>query len=173
MPFLGLAEVEAAGGGMVPASAALGEMRQLVWDHMLLPADLDPADRDLAGGIVFTSADRPLPSWHSLRPLAFIASMLSDERMTSGTIASGEVPGEIGRLVQSLRFLRQLSATPPSTHLYARESGALWGVRASVWDQSMPIESSALGLMTATETLRSLGEIGSRTTPEIIPVESE
>jgi len=166
MPFLGLAEVECADEGPIPAGVVLGEMRQLVWDHMLQPADLDSADRDLAGGIVFTSADRPLPSWHSLRPLAFIASMLGDERMTPGGITNGQVPGEIGQLVQSLRFLRQLSATPPLTHLYPRQDEALWGVRASVWDQSMSIESSALGLMTVTETLRSLGEVGSRPMPQ-------
>lgn len=166
MPFLGFAESEAANEGAVPAAAALDEMRSLVWDHMLRPADLGVSDRDLAGGIVFTSADRPLPSWHSLRPLAFIASMLGDERMTPGTITQGAVPSEIAQLVQSLRFLRQLSATSPVTHLYPNKDGARWGVRASVWDQYMPIESSALGLMTATETLRSLRDIASRPMPD-------
>jgi hypothetical protein len=165
MPFLGLAEIEAAAEGAIPAGAALDEMRSLVWDHMLRPADLDNWDRDLAGGIVFTSADRPLPSWHSLRPLAFIASMLGDERMTPGTIRESAVAREIAQLVESLRFLRQLSATSPVTHLYPNKSDARWGVRASVWDQSMPIESSALGLMTATQTLRSLREIASRLVP--------
>ncbi len=166
MPFLGWAELEAAGDGAIPAGVVLDDMRQMVWDHMLRPTDLDRVDRDLAGGIVFTASGAPLPSWHSLRPLAFIATMLGDDRLTPGTLVSGRVPREIGELVQSIRFVRQLAATGPEMRMYRRAEASRWGIRVSLWDQRMPIESSAMALLMVSETLASLDEVSSRPMPK-------
>ncbi len=153
MPFLVWAQMEhVAGDAELSSSAALRQMRSLVWEHQLRRTDLEWIDRDLAGGIVFTRSSAPLPSWSCLRPLAGIATMLGDERITPGTIASGDVPGEITRLVDSIRFVRQLIAEGETMHMFADAEGADWGVRMALWDQRMPIESSAMALLMLTET---------------------
>lgn len=162
MPFLGWAELEAAGEGDIPAAAVLDEMRAQVYEHMLRPRDLEWKDRDLQGGIVFTASGQPLPSWHGLRPMSFVATMLGDARLTRGTAVSGVVPKEISELVQAIRFVRQLAATDPVTHMYTRPERAKWGIRSSLWDQQMSIESSAMGLMMMTEMLRSMEQISMR-----------
>ncbi len=163
MPFLAWAQLEHTGNtGDIPTRVALRQMREMVWEHQLRRADLGWVDRDLSGGIVFTSAKAPLPSWSGLRPLAAIASMLGDERLTPGSAAQGEVPMEIGRLVESIRFVRQLAAEGEVMHLYAEIDDALWGVRMALWDQRMPIESSAMALLMLTETRDSFEELMAR-----------
>lgn len=163
MPFLAWAQLEQSGDlGEIGSRVALRQMRDMVWEHMLRRSDLSWGDRDLAGGIVFTSAKAPLPSWAGLRPLAAIATMLGDERLTSGSAVEGEVPMQIGRLVESIRFVRQLAAEGEVMHLYAEVDDAQWGVRMALWDQRMPIESSAMALLMLSETRASFESLLSR-----------
>jgi hypothetical protein len=162
MPFLAWAQIEQAGDNEIVAGAALRQMREIVWEHQLKRADLGWIDRDLAGGIVFTRSSAPLPSWSALRPLAGIASMLGNESLTPGSISSGEVPAEIGRLVDSVRFVRQLIAEGETMHMYADAQGADWGVRMALWDQRMPIESSAMALLMLVETRESFDALMKR-----------
>ena len=56
----------------------------------------------------------------------------------------------------------QLTAEERLGHMYATPGPAIGGVRASLWDQSMPLTASALGLLTLTDTLESLEAIGAR-----------
>lgn len=159
MPWLGWSELawarfekEPGVPPTISAAVALREMRTLMWEHQLRAEDLPFDQRDLAGGIVFTAARHPAPNWHSARPLAFVATMLSDPRLTD----EKETTREIVRLLASLRFLRQLSAGEAEGCLYADSARARWGVRVSLWDQRMPVDATAMTLMAVCETLRSL-----------------
>ncbi len=166
MPFLGWAVMEQEQGeGGDAHREALVAMRTLVWEHQLKRADLAWMDRDLEGGIVFTSSSTPLPSWLGMRPLAIMATMLGDEQLTPGTVSSGEIPVQIGRQVSAIRFIRQLSADKEHLHMYASGSRAHWGVRMALWDQRMPVEVSAMALLTLTETIRSFDVIVSKSSP--------
>lgn len=164
MPWLGWASQELASMSGEPIGAAdvLREMRELVWEHQIRGVDLDVSDQDLSGGIVFTKGRNPLPTWQGARPLAFLASMLGDERLTSGGLQSGEVPGEIGRLLDSVRFLRQLAAGEHEGHMYKDPERAAWGVRKSLWDQTMEPGATTMTLMVICETLRSVERVASR-----------
>ncbi len=174
MPFLGWAVMEQEQMEQAQEQAqeqgdarreALVAMRTLVWEHQLKDADLAWMDRDLEGGIVFTSSRTPLPSWLAMRPLAIMGTMLGDERLTPGTISSGEIPVQIGRQVSAIRFIYQLSAQSELLHMYASGAKAHWGVRMALWDQRMPVEASAMALLTLTETVRSFDAIVSRSSP--------
>ncbi|MGV6814019.1 MAG: hypothetical protein ACWA5W_03300 [Phycisphaerales bacterium] len=163
MPFLGWAAIEQ--GADMQADGWMGQliaMRALVWDHQLTRNDLSWADRDLEGGIVFTSSSTPLPSWLGTKPLASIATMLADPDLTPGTLTQGKLPVEISHLIDAIRFLNQLSATKEVTHFYASQTLAIGGIRRALWDQHMPIESDAMGLMVLTETIRSIDSISDR-----------
>ncbi|TVQ61107.1 MAG: hypothetical protein EA378_09665 [Phycisphaerales bacterium] len=159
MPWLGWAAVRAAGWRAadepLPQGEGLRQLRADVWLHQLTPNDLDAIDADLAGGIVFTAGAAPLPSWHAVRPLAFLATMLGDPRLTD----EQERMPELVRLMSSLRFLLQLSAQAAEGHMYADPSRARWGVRSSPWDQRMPVQASALTLLVVVETLASLDRL--------------
>ena len=123
--------------------------------------DLPWEQRDLAGAIVFTKAaagQRAMPTWQAARPLAFIATMLGDPRLTD----DAEVAAELSRLLQSLRFLRQLTASEADGHMYRSPDRAVGGVRASLFDQRMPPEATSLTLIAVCETIRSLEQIESR-----------
>ncbi len=166
MPFLAWAQLERAGDeGEIPTRVLLERMRELVWEHQLRRADLGWSDRDLAGGIVFTSAKAPLPSWVMMRPLAALAAMAGDERLTPGTVTSGDVPLQITRLIDSIRFVRQLTAEGEIMHLYASVEAAQWGVRMALWDQRMPVEVDAMALLVLTETRESFDAILRRSAP--------
>ena len=159
MPWLGWAEVSLAReGGPVPSAVALRQMRDLVYGFQLRSSDAGVEDRDLVGGVVFTSGAVPLPTWQSVRPLAFMATMLGDARLTE----DDEIGPEVVHLARGLRFLLQLSASETESHLYRKPQRAIGGVRAAVWDQSMPIEASALTLLTLLEAIKSLEAAGAR-----------
>ncbi|MFT5424393.1 MAG: hypothetical protein ACI89L_002188 [Phycisphaerales bacterium] len=160
MPWLGWASVglAEASDGPIAAATRLRAMRDLIWDHRLRTDDLSYDDRDLAGGIVFTSGTTPLPTWQSVRPVAFLATMVGlPELTTGGVMPTGEIQGEwpleLVRVLESLRFFMQLSAGVEEGHLYRRPGLARWGVRASLWDHSMPTQASVLTLLAVCETL--------------------
>lgn len=166
MPFLGWAAMELSLQGQeIESQELLVEMRDIIWEHQLTREDLAWMDRDLAGGIVFTSSSTPLPSWVSMRPLAVLATMLGDDRLTPGTVSSGEIPVQISRQVRAIRFIRQLCAAEETLHLYASPKNASWGVRMALWDQRMPVEADAMALLTLTETTRSFKEIMAKSSP--------
>ncbi len=155
MPWLGYAELELAGEDEIPAAVSLRLMRSKMWENQLTLDDVRGYSPDLQGGIVFTAARNPAPTWSTARPLSFVAAMLGDTRFTTGD----ELPAEMSELFNSLRFLRQLSAGKHESHMYQEPSRAMWGTRAALWSQDMPIPASALTLLTVCETLESLDEL--------------
>ena len=164
MPDLAWADLELADRtGLVPSSAdALRALRTQVLDFQLGGEDLAEIDRDLAGGFVLEGGASPLPTWQSVRPTALLAAMLGEPSLTRGTMASGEIVPQLLELSESLRFLAQLTADERLSHMYSDPARAIGGVRSSLWDQTMPLTASALGLLTLADTLDALDAIGSR-----------
>lgn len=167
MPDLGWADIELARArGADPASGpALRSLRESLYDLELRAGDLVDADRDLRGGLVLDTESSPLPTWQGVRAVALLATMLGEPSLTVGTSRSGEAPGSIMRLLGMLRFLKQLAAEERIGHMYAEPGVAVGGVRASLWDQRMPLAASAVGLSAASETLASLDRLGARHEP--------
>jgi len=160
MPWLGWAAIRAGtlrdgADRAIPQGDGLRQLRDFVWLHQLAPRDASGDDADLLGGIVFTAAAAPLPSWHSTRPLALIATMLGNPYLT----APEERMPELSRLMSATRFLLQLAASDAEGHAYADPPRARWGVRASAWDHRMPVQASALTLLTLVETLDSMARL--------------
>lgn len=155
MPWLGWAELYIPGEPLA-AAPALREMRDAVYAHQLRAGEVAPENVDLAGGIVFTGARSPLPTWHTARVAAFLASAISDARLTN----PAEKGREIYRLTSMLRFLRQLTADDATGFMFADPERAAGGVRAALWDQRQPPEATALTLFAACETLRAVREGG-------------
>jgi len=160
MPYLGWAELLLAGdtAAQIPAGAALRDMREIVWQHQLTAADAGADGPDLVGGIVFTGSSNRFPTAQSLRPLAFLATMVGDARLTDPP----EVMREISHQLEALRFIRQLSLDEFAARDAVDPPTALWGIRAGLWDNRQAPEATALALLTVCETLRSLDEIAKR-----------
>lgn len=169
MPFLAWAELALHPEGPVPSAAALTEMRSLVWDHQLARTDLRPIDQDLAGGVVFTRGRTVLPTWQTMRPLAALATMLGDERLTPGSALSGEVPAQVVRLTDGLRFVRQLAMTGDAMFLARRPDQAIWGVRSALWEPVLSLESGAMALLTTCESIESMRRVAARPQPPVAP----
>ncbi len=155
MPWLGWAELLLAGEAPVPAGAALRLVREQVWNHQLTLADTGLADRDLAGGVVFTLGAAVLPTWTTARPAALCATLLGDPRLTT----PAEVSSEVVRLVRVMRFLRQLSAREAECAFYPRPRLVRGGIRAALWSPQQPPEASAMTLLAVCEFLRSIDRL--------------
>jgi hypothetical protein len=159
MPWLGWAELALARGQEeIPSAVALRDLRRIVSGFQLTAADTGPDQLDLVGGVVFTSGRVPLPTWQTARPLAFTASMLADDRLTT----EPERLDATLALAGGLRFLRQLTATGADGWMYADPAGAAGGVRAAVWDHSMPIDASSMTLLALIEAIQGLSDLSPR-----------
>ena len=158
MPWLGLAEIELARAEGVPSASALREMRDMMWQLQIARADTDAASADLIGGVVFTRALTKLPTWQVARPLAFIGPMLAEPSLTE----ADELPSEMVQMFEALRFLRQLSAGYHEGHMYAAGGDWQWGVRPTPWEQSMPIDASAMTLICVCQTIHGLERLEAR-----------
>lgn len=154
MPWFGWAEIELAEGD-IPSAIALRQMRETVTDFQLTASDAGPENLDLVGGVVFTSGAVPLPTWQTARPVAFLATMLRDGRLTE----AGEIDGELADVLRGIRFLRQLSARETECFMYREPAEAVGGVRAATWDQSMSADATAMTLLAVLETLESIDAI--------------
>jgi hypothetical protein len=163
MPWLGWADAALSRArNDVPSAEALRLMRSVVWTHQLKAADVGSDGADLVGGIVFTSGGSPLPTWHSLRILAFLSWMMGDPRLTD----TSEVAPELSRVLAGLGFLRALAADSATCHMYPAPERAMWGIRAAAWDQRMTPEASAMGLLTVCHALSSVSGIAGRSAGE-------
>jgi len=156
MPFLAWADMDLNADNALPSAVALRAMRDLCWEHQLHWRDLRPLDRDLAGGIVFTRSRVALPTWQSLRPMAALASMLGDTRVTPGSFTSPDIAREVVRLTDALRFVRQLQMEGECLYLARSPVQVSGGLRRATWDPTVSPEASAMGLLTVTEALRSM-----------------
>jgi hypothetical protein len=140
-------------------------MRQQVWEHQVGAVDIDEDSLDLAGGIVFTKGASPLPTWQCTRPLAFIATMLADARLTEPK----ERNQELGRLLHALRFIRQLQVDESVGWMAPKPGQAVGGVRAAPWDHSMPPDATSMALLVVVETLKSLEALSKAAKPAAEP----
>jgi len=164
MPDLGWADIELAQmrGGRPSAAGALRDLRDRTMELMIGKSDVIEADRDLRGAFVLNTGGSPLPTWQSLRPTGLFAAMLGEPSLTPGRVGRGEATKRVIELTEMLRFLEQLMAEDRLGHMYADPGLAMGGVRASLWDQTMPLTASALGLVTLSESLESLKDLSAR-----------
>jgi hypothetical protein len=151
MPLLGLAELRLAKKGEIPSAVALRQMRAQLWAHQIMPGSTADGQDDLVGGVVFADGSS-LPAWQCLRPLAFAATMLGDERLTTAQ----EVQGEVARLILAARFLRQLQARGGESWSAPRPDLAEGGIRAAPWDHNHPPDATSIGLLMISELLDAL-----------------
>lgn len=170
MPWIVLAEldraatlgVEPAGPAEIPSAIAFRGFRGDLWQRQLRPESLTTRERDLAGAVRF--AGEPLPTARLARPAYALALALADTRLTQ----PNEAPRETQRLLESLRFLRQLTVDESSVFLQP-DTTTLGGVRASPWDQTVTDEATAMTLLAVCETLRALNALAERTPPQQPP----
>ena len=125
------------------------EMRRLILEHQLTGPEVEGDDRDLAGGIVFTTGGPPVPTWQTARAAVALGAMLNDPDLTQ----DADEPARFLELFRTLRFLRQLTADEGLEHLMAKPGIANGGVRAALWDQRQPSIATSLSLLAACEAL--------------------
>lgn len=160
LPWIGWAEVEfadARNADELRSAPGLRQLRKRLWDSQVTftHRDRNPSP-DLLGGLAFRG-DRP-PDWQTARPLAFLATMIAEPRLTE----SDDVPGEIVKVSNAIRFLLQLSIRPDDAYRIPSHARAMGGLRASVFTTTMPPASSAMALLAVTESLDALAHLSVR-----------
>ncbi len=161
LPWLGWAEMKLAPeGGPIGASAGLKALRLQLWATQHGTMNFMQTEPDLMGGLALGNGDQP-PDWQTARPLAFLATMLGDPRLTDRTDMA-ELNAEIVNLTNALRFLRQLSVRDVDRYRLPNPQRALHGIRSILWSEREPISASAMTLMALTEFCKSLDAIQSQ-----------
>jgi len=157
LPWLGWAERQWSDGpdrnGALRSATGLRQMRKHIW---AMQVDLQPGQRvapDLLGGFIFNKMQ--YPDWKTAEPLTFLATMLSDPRMTWST----ERADQILRVTSGLRFLRQLSIRDADRYRLSTPDRALGGVREEITDSAISLEATAMTLITVVESLESLNRM--------------
>jgi len=164
MPWLGWAELAlvASNGeseAMVPSAVSLRSMRRGLWASQIGPFDVDADGQDVVGGLVFTAGSGMLPSWHTARPVAFLASMLNRSGLTSD---EERIP-ELGRLLAAGQFLERLMLTDGGLWLAANRTASVHGVRSATFNARQPIAASAFALLAFTEIRSGLESLAAET----------
>lgn len=155
MPWIVFAEVEAAQSPQpIPTLPALAALRTRIWSRQ---EGRDAVERGVEADLVGAIAYRPTqpPDWQTAHLAAGLALMLGDPRCTS---AEARV-GEILHLQRTFRYLRQLQVRDVDRYRLRNPDLALGGIRAALWDQTMPTAASAMTLLAAAEMLRSLDRL--------------
>jgi hypothetical protein len=157
MPWLGFAELKALlpGATVVPSAPLLRQHRDLIWRHQLNAVDAGADGADLAGGIIFPGSRTPLPTWQTARAICFLARMLRDDRLTT----PDERPGELVRLLAAARYLRQLQVDQALLWRAREPETSMGGIRASTFDQSLPIEATIMTVLAVTELIESADDL--------------
>jgi hypothetical protein len=161
MPFLAWAEIDLArsrgtSDQPLPAASALRELADRIREHQRRGVDLSPADADLEGGILFPGLLEPWPTWHSARPVTFLAAALREPSLTTPK----DRFRDLNAALSGVRFLRQLCADDGHAWMQSSPAAARWGVRTSMIDQRQPPEASASALLAVCELLDSMRELG-------------
>ena len=153
LPWLGWAELDYSEmTGEPPANAArLGEIRRML-DASRIGSPSLPGAPDLSGGFVLSRAQGTNPTAQTLRPAAFLATMVRVSHFTP----AAEAQSAMDRHLSTIRFLMQLTVRETSAWSLQNPVRAMGGVRAAVWNADQPVAAQALGLLTAVETLWSL-----------------
>lgn len=153
LPWLGWAESDFAEASARPLARieTLKRLREFL-DASRIGTPARPGPPDLAGGFALTAGNRFIADAQTLRPAAYLATMVRDRRLTP----PAEAQLALGRHLKTIRFLIQLAVRKPSVWALKNPARALGGVRASPWDADQPVAAQALGLLTAAETLMSL-----------------
>jgi hypothetical protein len=141
------------GTGGLGAAPALREARATCWARQVTHEIAMRDGMDLQGGLMLAHAGAgTLPTWQSARPLALLAVMLRDQRLTDAK----ELLPEAGRLGAGLRFLMQLAVDESWTYCVADPAASLGGVRNAPWDQRQSLEAQAIVLLALSEAERAL-----------------
>ncbi len=151
MPWIGWADLTRGTGSAEPAaSALLREWRDAVYERMApsQPPGSDAAD--LAGGLALPSGKSPTAQCAGT--VAFLASMLASPVLTDPT----ERPKELSRLLNALRFLRQLTMDEYACYSAVDVEAAIWGVRRSPWDQRLDPQDTAMTLLAVCEAIDAI-----------------
>lgn len=164
----------------IPGAARLRELRSATWKHQFSISSSGSDAQDLTGGIVFTKGltdgrGTVLPTWQCARPLAFIATMLREPRLTEPQ----ERTKELVQLMSALRYLRQLQVDDSNAWMYSEPGKAMGAIRASVWDKSLPLDASSMTLLCVVEAIKSLdaltadAQTPAKTSPDVVPASPE
>ena len=150
MPFAVMAELTAHPTGELPALTKLREARTLLWSNQLSGGGVAA---DLQGGIAFTSRGAGgMPTWASARALTAAALMLGDARLTPAS----ERTSEIVRIIEAIRFSRQLMMDGESSWAAVRPDHAAGAIRSAPFDWSCPPDATSMTLLAVCETVESL-----------------
>ena len=107
---------------------------------------------DLVGGFDLTDHPTALADAQSCRPAAAAAILPRDPQL----IAPDQAAAAMGRHLQTIRFLVQLSVRESSWWSLVEPQRALGGIRNAPWDTTQPVIAQALALITAVDTLITL-----------------
>ena len=153
LPWLGWAELEYSSSVGEPlASVARLREIQSTLDASRIGSRFLPGASDLGGGFVLIPMQGVIATAQTLRPAAFLATVLRQSDLTSPE----EAQPALDRHLDTLRFLMQLTVRETSSWSLQNPARGLGGVRTAVWDSDQPVPAQALGLLTAVETLWSL-----------------
>ena len=154
LPWLGWGEDDlalATGEQPITVTSHLISLRQLLHNSIIgARAPIGPLD--LQGGFALGGSNRKIATAQSLRPTAYLATMLGNPKLTPPDL----VEVSLDKHLQTMRFAMQLAIRDTSAWFLRNPSKAIGGVRNGISDVIQPVPAQALGLLSASETLKSL-----------------
>lgn len=153
LPWIGWGELDYAAATSQPLARVeqLRQIREVLEASRVTSAD-EHAAPDLYGGFALADGVAARPTAQVTRPAVFMATMLREPALTE----PDETSPNLGRHLQTIRFLMQLSVRDENAWSMRNPGRARGGIRGATWDSEMPNAAQAMALLAAVETLESL-----------------
>jgi hypothetical protein len=167
LPWIGWAEIDfARATGQALANQDESRRMIIALDRSRIAADRtgnadwSAEQAQLAGGFALKTQSAawegtPRASAQSVRPAAWLASAVADPQL----VPVDQQPIALGNHVLTMRFLIQLACREALEPTYRNPKRALGGIREALWDSSQSVPAQALGLIAATDTIRTLNRL--------------
>jgi len=154
LPWLGWGEddlASAIGNQPIAVTNHLISLRQVLHSS-IIDESKSAGNLDLQGGFALSNLSRVTANAQSLRPTAYLATMLGNPSLTSPDL----IEIALKKHLQTMRFAMQLAIRSSSSWSLRDPSKAVGGIRNGISDVTQPIPAQVLGLISASETLKSL-----------------
>ncbi len=163
LPWLAIAEAHLTKRGhSTKWLPTLKKTAKRLWQRQVRPLEARRGDAspDTVGGFRRPWAEDPEPTWATARSLAALARLMG----SGDFLAGADRTRWLVRAGLGARFIDQLTMRRPTVYYVRTPDAALGGTRKALWDNRLPLKTTAVALLAVAELRHTLADLAASQT---------